>query len=53
MAKKAGGKKTSTEILDDNGTLIAASDAPRSKARGGGDGEGLAEGGKRKVPGPS
>ncbi len=43
MAKKATGtKKPSTEILDDNGTLIATSDRPDAKTRGGnGDGKGL------------
>jgi hypothetical protein len=36
MAKKATGtKKPSTEILDDNGTLIATPGAPRAKDRGG------------------
>ncbi|HEX8307377.1 MAG TPA: hypothetical protein VF645_03040 [Allosphingosinicella sp.] len=36
MAKKATGtNKPSTEILDDNGTLIANSDAPGAKDRGG------------------
>jgi hypothetical protein len=38
MAKKATGKKPSTEILDDNGTLIAASDR-LGATTGGGNGE--------------
>lgn len=54
MAKKADGKKKpSTEILDDNGTLIATSDAPGANARAGGEGEVSAKSDRRDVPGPS
>lgn len=52
MAKKAAGKKNHpAEILDDNGTLIAASDAPGAAARGAG--EASAGPGKRAIPKPS
>jgi hypothetical protein len=43
MAKKATEKKPSTEILDDNGTLIATSDGPRAKDRGDGGSKGRAK----------
>jgi hypothetical protein len=54
MAKKAAGtKKPSTEILDDNGTLISTPDTPGAKARVGGGGEASAKPDKRDIPGPS
>ncbi len=44
MAKKAtGSKKNSGEILDDNGTLIAASDGRGAKDRGSGGRKGGAK----------
>jgi len=50
MAKKATGKtKHAVEILDDNGTLIAAgAEAPGKTARGAN--EGVSD--KRDIPGP-
>ncbi|HEX9946849.1 MAG TPA: hypothetical protein VGA98_04840 [Allosphingosinicella sp.] len=54
MAKKATGtKKPSTEILDDNGTLIATSaDAPGAVPPGADEGEGSASD-KHDIPEPS
>jgi hypothetical protein len=51
MAKKAKGTKNHpAEILDDNGTLIAASNAPGAKARGNSEGEASTVSEERGVP---